>query len=575
MSRTASRLRRRSGAPGAIASLVVLLAWLAPVPIAGSAPGHARAAAAPAQATTTFPDVPADDAFAGPIGWAVDNGVATGRADGTFDPTGPVTRKAFAALLALYWVSPGVPDTCTDAPFPDVPTTDPLCPAITWAADRGIITGRTDGTFDPTAPITRHSAAGMVHRLRGQPLGPDPTCDTPAFDDITGLVFCAQIGWHASAGTPPGAPPTSFDPGRPVSRQVAVAMVDRIDPGCAPATEPTGGCPRPAVDGDYDGDRRAELMWTDVTLLQQGTDRTQWFDGDASTPYATIEVDVRYVALDGDFDGDGRWEPALLGADDDLHTAGGRGSFDPARPDTCGETTLPLVGDWDGDRTDDVAWYCPSDATWHLPGEVPVTFGIPDGFSEPDPRASHPSMPAPADYDGDGSTDIATYEPMDGTFRMLTPDGPITIGTGFGYGYAVGADVDGDGEAEPVVLSLVDGAWERSGGVRGAPTYAAERRPTHDGPYPVVTDHDGDGDADLGELDVGGEPTGARFLSEAVPAVDIDGPPGVGDLYWIVPTTFPTLLLWSRSYLRQLAQRCDAAWVGPPPRDGACPADDP
>lgn len=59
-------------------------------------------AGSPAAQAPTFTDVPADHEFAAAIGWAQENGIATGYADGTFDPDNFVVASAMTAFLTRY-----------------------------------------------------------------------------------------------------------------------------------------------------------------------------------------------------------------------------------------------------------------------------------------------------------------------------------------------------------------------------------------------------------------------------------------------------------------------------------------
>lgn len=53
--------------------------------------------------------------------------------------------------------------------FRDVPPTDPLYEAIEWAAASGITTGYSDGTFRPSGSVTRQAMAAMFHRYDALP----------------------------------------------------------------------------------------------------------------------------------------------------------------------------------------------------------------------------------------------------------------------------------------------------------------------------------------------------------------------------------------------------------------------
>ena len=87
-------------------------------------------------------------------------GIIFGRGDGTFDPTGSITRAEFAAIAARFEVN----GNTTAASFTDI-YEHWAQKEINVAANNGWALGYEDGTFRPDEKITRAEAMAMVNRV--------------------------------------------------------------------------------------------------------------------------------------------------------------------------------------------------------------------------------------------------------------------------------------------------------------------------------------------------------------------------------------------------------------------------
>ena len=110
-----------------------------------------------------FTDVSEDDWFYDSVYWACSSGTAAGVSDTEFAPYGVVTRAQFvtmyyktACLLGFAYEDP------LSVNFTDVPANAYYREALGWALGNGVITGKTADTFGPNDPCTRAEMAVML-----------------------------------------------------------------------------------------------------------------------------------------------------------------------------------------------------------------------------------------------------------------------------------------------------------------------------------------------------------------------------------------------------------------------------
>lgn len=118
-----------------------------------------------------FRDVPASGWYAGPVGAAQAAGLAAGYADGSFRPSGAITRQEMASLLTKAlrfagWSPEAAASAATPAGFTDAGQIGGWAnAAVNELAASGLIQGRMDGSFGPQAPAARAEVAAVISRM--------------------------------------------------------------------------------------------------------------------------------------------------------------------------------------------------------------------------------------------------------------------------------------------------------------------------------------------------------------------------------------------------------------------------
>ncbi len=185
--------------------------------------GFANGTIIPKACLITIKDVRVNSPFCGDIKWMINSGTGTGYADGSFRPTATLTRQAAASFLHKMQGSPGVPAGAPN--FSDVPVGHTFRTAIRWMAGKGITSGYAGGTFRPTATLTRQAIASFLYQLAGRPSVP---ANAPRFSDVpTNHPFHDAIRWLASERISTGYADGTFRPSAPVSRQAMAAFLHK------------------------------------------------------------------------------------------------------------------------------------------------------------------------------------------------------------------------------------------------------------------------------------------------------------------------------------------------------------
>ena len=135
--------------------------------------------------TVSYSDVHAGDYFAVPVQGLACAGAISGYSDGTFRPYNNTTRAQLAKIVVL---GEAFSLHTTGGPhFSDVPVGSTFYNFIETAYYRGIISGYSDGTFQPSANVTRGQLSKIMVVAEGWTLD---TSGGPHFSDVAvGNVF--------------------------------------------------------------------------------------------------------------------------------------------------------------------------------------------------------------------------------------------------------------------------------------------------------------------------------------------------------------------------------------------------
>ena len=148
-----------------------------------------------------------------------DKGVIKGMTETTFEPNGDLTRAQVAVML--YRMA-GEPKVEKASSFTDVKEGKWYSDAIAWAEANKIVNGMTPTTFEPDGKITRAQLVTMLYRMVGE-----PTVEKAAsFTDVkAGTWYSNAIAWAEASKIVNGMTPTTFEPDGLTTRAQAAKIL--------------------------------------------------------------------------------------------------------------------------------------------------------------------------------------------------------------------------------------------------------------------------------------------------------------------------------------------------------------
>ena len=196
-----------------------------------------RKAGSPAVSfSNDFSDVSSGKWYSNAVIWAKSNGIVEGYSDGTFRPSGEITREQLAAMFFRFAGTVGYDTRIKGdlSAFPDASKTHSYAKnALTWATARGFITGVKSGKvdlLDPRGNATREQFATIIKRF--DDAGPNYALEyaepqiissytSPEYPLVTDADFyVSPDGDDNASGTDVSHPFASFERARDAVREL-------------------------------------------------------------------------------------------------------------------------------------------------------------------------------------------------------------------------------------------------------------------------------------------------------------------------------------------------------------------
>ena len=169
-----------------------------------------------------FVDVSASDYYYDAVLWAVGKGITSGTSATTFDPSGNCTR---AQAVTFLWRAAGSPAPKTKVmPFADVKAGSYYYDAVLWAVENGITKGTSDTMFSPDATCSRAQIVTFLWRSQKSPAAGTAN----PFTDVKASAYYADaVLWAVKEDVTKGTTNTTFSPDANCTRAQIVTFIWR------------------------------------------------------------------------------------------------------------------------------------------------------------------------------------------------------------------------------------------------------------------------------------------------------------------------------------------------------------
>lgn len=174
------------------------------------------AESASGESGNAFTDVAAGAYCYDEVQWAVKKGITAGKTATTFAPGETCTK---GQILTFLWRANGQPEPSAANPFTDVTQSNYYYKAALWAAEQGLVSG---SVFGASAPCTRAMTMTYLWTLAGKPVSEKDA----SFTDVTAdAAYAKAVAWAAEKGITSGKTAGTFAPDATCTRgQIATFL---------------------------------------------------------------------------------------------------------------------------------------------------------------------------------------------------------------------------------------------------------------------------------------------------------------------------------------------------------------
>ena len=177
----------------------------------------------PAPEKLPFVDVKENSWYYDAVRYVYFNSLMAGTAETLFSPEASTTR---GMIVTILWRLEGKPESGVPMTFTDVRPGTYYQEAIAWAAEQGIVAGRSEKIFAPDDPITRQELAAILHRYAGSPEA-GSALDRFADSSAASKYAKPALSWAVEAGVLSGKGNGILDPKGRSTRAEAASMLMR------------------------------------------------------------------------------------------------------------------------------------------------------------------------------------------------------------------------------------------------------------------------------------------------------------------------------------------------------------